>query len=215
MGFDGFPDEGLAFYEGLLADNSKAYWTDNKDVYERSVKRPMQALIEALGDGWGEPKIFRPYRDVRFSADKSPYKTHQGAFFEILDGVGYYVQLDADGLYLAGGFHAHSKDQTARYRSAVDAPGSGSELEKIITKLTKAGFELGGDRVKTRPRGVPADHPRLELMRHESLVAGRRHEPSASLHTAATLSVVRREWRSLQPLMEWTAANVGAFEMRR
>lgn len=215
MGFDGFPDEGLAFYEGLLADNSKAYWTDNKDVYERSVKRPMQALIEALGDGWGEPKIFRPYRDVRFSADKSPYKTHQGAFFEILDGVGYYVQLDADGLYLAGGYHAHSKDQTARYRSAVDAPGSGGELEKIITKLAKAGFELGGDRVKTRPRGVPADHPRLELMRHESLIAGRRHEPSASLHTAATLSVVRREWRSLQPLMEWTAANVGAFEMRR
>jgi uncharacterized protein (TIGR02453 family) len=215
MDFDGFPDEGLAFYEGLLADNSKAYWTDNKDVYERSVKRPMQALVEALGDGWGEPKIFRPYRDVRFSADKSPYKTHQGAFFEILDGVGYYVQLDADGLYLAGGFHAHSKDQTARYRSAVDAPGSGSELEKIITKLAEAGFELGGDRVKTRPRGVPADHPRLELMRHESLIAGRRHEPSASLHTAATLSVIRREWRSLQPLMEWTAANVGAFEMRR
>jgi uncharacterized protein (TIGR02453 family) len=215
MGFDGFPDEGLAFYEGLLADNSRAYWTDNKDVYERSVKRPMQALVEALGDGWGEPKIFRPHRDVRFSADKSPYKTHQGAFFEILDGVGYYVQLDADGLYLAGGFHAHSKDQTARYRSAVDAPGTGSELEKITAKLAKAGFELGGDRVKTRPRGVPADHPRLELMRHESLVAGRRHEPSASLHTAATLSLVRREWRSLQPLMEWTAANVGAFEMRR
>ena len=215
MGFDGFPDEGMAFYEGLLADNSKAYWTDNIAVYERSVKRPMQALVEALGDGWGEPKIFRPHRDVRFSADKSPYKTHQGAFFEILDGVGYYVQIDADGLYLAAGFRAHSKEQTARYRSAVDAPGSGGELEKITAKLVKSGFELGGDQVKTRPRGVPADHPRLALMRYESLFIGRRHEPSASLHTAATLPLVRREWRSLQPLMEWLKTNVGAFEMRR
>jgi uncharacterized protein (TIGR02453 family) len=210
MGFDGFPDEGLAFYEGLLADNSKAYWTDNKDVYERAVKQPMQALVEALGDGWGEPKIFRPHRDVRFSADKSPYKAHQGAFFEVVDGVGYYVQLDADGLYVAGGFYAHSKDQTARYRSAVDAPATGGELVKIATKLLKAGFQLGGDQVKTRPRGVPADHPRLALMRHECLVASRRHEPSASLHTAATLSVIRRQWRSLQPLMEWIQENVTA-----
>jgi len=215
MGFDGFPDEGLAFYEGLLADNSKAYWTDHKDVYERSVKQPMQALVEELGTEWGDPKIFRPYRDVRFSADKSPYKTHQGAFLENLEGVGYYVQIDADGLYVAAGFHAHSRDQTARYRAAVDAPGPGGELEKITAKLVKAGFELGGDRVKTRPRGVPADHPRLALMRHESLVAGRRHEPSASLPTAATLSVVRREWRSLRPLVTWITDNVGAFEMSR
>jgi uncharacterized protein (TIGR02453 family) len=213
MDFEGFPDEGLAFYEGLLADNSKAYWTDHKDVYERAVKQPMQALAAELAAEWGEPKIFRPYRDVRFSADKSPYKTHQGAFFDILEGVGYYVQFDADGLYVAGGFHAHSKEQTARYRAAVDAPGPGGALEKITAKLAKAGFEIGGDRVKTRPRGVPADHPRLALMRHESLVAGRRHEPSASLHTAETLSVVRRDWRSLQPLLDWITENVGALSV--
>jgi uncharacterized protein (TIGR02453 family) len=215
MQFDGFPDEALVFYEGLLADNSKAYWTDNKAVYERAVKAPMLALVETLGDGWGEPKMFRPYRDVRFSADKAPYKTHQGAFCEILEGVGYYVQVDADGLFTAAGFHAHSREQTARYRAAVDAPGSGAALEKITAKLLKAGFTLDGDRVKTRPRGVPADHPRLELLRHESLVAGRRHEPSASLHTAATASVVRKDWQSLRPLVTWIQENVGAFEMSR
>lgn len=215
MGFDGFPDEGLAFYEGLRADNSKAYWTDHKDVYERSVKQPMQALVEELGTEWGEPKIFRPYRDVRFSSDKSPYKDHQGAFFAILDGVGYYLHVDADGLYLAGGFWAHTREQTARYRSAVDAPGPGGGLDKLTAKLLKAGFELGGDRVKTRPRGVAADHPRLPLMRHESLVAGRRFEPAAWLHTAETLSVVRREWRSLRPLLDWVTEYVGAFETSR
>jgi uncharacterized protein (TIGR02453 family) len=215
MGFDGFPDEGLAFYEGLLADNSKTYWTDNKDVYERAVKQPMQALVDELAAEWGDPKIFRPYRDVRFSADKSPYKTHQGAFFSVLEGVGYYVHIDADGLYVAGGFHSHSKDQTARYRAAVDSPGLGGALDKLTAKLVKAGFELGGDRVKTRPRGVDADHPRLALMRHESLIAGRRHEPSASLHTAATLSLVRQEWRSLKPLVTWIIDNVGPFEASR
>jgi uncharacterized protein (TIGR02453 family) len=215
MGFNGFPDEGLAFYEGLRADNSKAYWTDHKDAYERSVKRPMLALVDELGTEWGEPKVFRPHRDVRFSADKSPYKTHQGAFCEILDGVGYYIQLDADGIYVAGGFNAHTREQTARYRAAVDAPGTGAALEKITAKLVKFGFELGGDRVKTRPRGVAADHARLALMRHESLIAGRRHEPSASLATAATLSLVRQEWRSLRPLLEWISENVGAFQMSR
>ncbi|NUT35891.1 MAG: DUF2461 domain-containing protein [Hamadaea sp.] len=208
MGFDGFPDEALIFYERLLADNSKAYWSDNKAVYERAVKAPMLALLAELGDAWGEPKVFRPYRDTRFSSDKSPYKTHQGAFCAVSDGLGYYVQLDADGLLSGGGFHAHSRDQVARYRSAVDgAPGA--DLTAITAKLTKAGFTLEGDKVRTRPRGVPADHPRLELMRHESLVAVRRHPPGPSLHTAAAATVVRDDWRALRPLVRWVEEHVG------
>ncbi|MCP2327828.1 uncharacterized protein (TIGR02453 family) [Hamadaea flava] len=213
MGFDGFPDEALIFYEGLLADNSKTYWTEHKDVYERAIKTPMLALIAELGDSWGEPKVFRPYRDVRFSADKSPYKTHQGAFCEILDGVGYYVQLDADGLTTGAGFHAHTREQTARYRAAVDSPATGPQLAKLVTSLVDNGFELSGDQVKTRPRGVAADHPRLALMRHESLVARRHHEPSPSLHTAAAAAVVRADWHALAPLVEWVATYVGEFTM--
>jgi uncharacterized protein (DUF2461 family) len=79
MTFTGFPDEGLVFYEGLEADNSKTYWTRSKDVYESCVRGPMQALVEALAGEFGPAKLFRPYRDVRFSNDKTPYKTHQGA----------------------------------------------------------------------------------------------------------------------------------------
>jgi uncharacterized protein (TIGR02453 family) len=213
MGFDGFPDEALVFYEGLLADNSKTYWTEHKDVYERAVKAPMQALLDELGDSWGSAKVFRPYRDTRFSPDKSPYKTHQGAFCEVLEGVGYYVQIDADGLATGGGFHAHTRDQTARYRAAVDSPATGAALASIVDRLVRTGFTLTGDRVKTRPRGVPADHPRLELMRHESLVALRHHEPDPSLHTAAMSKVVRDDWRAIRPLVEWIATNVGEFSM--
>ena len=70
MSFDGFPDEALVFYEGLEADNSKAYWTDHKAVYDGCVAAPMKALLEEL-TSFGEAKLFRPYRDVRFSKDKS------------------------------------------------------------------------------------------------------------------------------------------------
>jgi uncharacterized protein (TIGR02453 family) len=206
MGFTGFPDEAFVFYEGLLADNSKAYWTDHKAVYDTAVRTPMEGLLAAVGDGWGEAKLFRPYRDVRFSADKSPYKTHQGAFCSVEPGIGYYVHVDADGFYVAAGFHSHTKEQTVRYRAAVDAPGTGPALAALTGKLTRAGFELGGDRVKTRPRGVAADHPRLELMRHESLIAGRHHEATAS---PEILTVVREDWKRLKPLVAWVLANVG------
>ena len=79
MTFSGWPEEALDFYEGLEADNSKSYWTSHKAVYEQAVLRPMTELVEQLAAEFGEPKIFRPYRDIRFSADKSPYKTHIGA----------------------------------------------------------------------------------------------------------------------------------------
>jgi uncharacterized protein (TIGR02453 family) len=213
MSFSGFPDEAFAFYEGLAADNSKTYWTAHKQVYDECVLAPLRALLDQLGGSYPEAKIFRPYRDVRFSPDKSPYKTHQGAFCHLAEGVGYYLQVDADGLYTAAGFHAHTRDQTARYRAAVDADDSGSQLEKIMKTLARQGFTPGGDQVKTRPRGCPADHPRLALMRHESLVAGRRHPATDALSTPAALDLVRADWRRLRPLVDWVLAHVGAFEM--
>jgi uncharacterized protein (TIGR02453 family) len=213
MAFIGFPDEAFAFYEGLTADNSKTYWTQHKSTYESAVRDPLRALVDELGPTFGELKVFRPYRDVRFSADKSPYKTHQGAFCEQTGGVGFYLQLDADGLLTAGGFYAHSRDQTARYRAAVDSDSAGRELEKIMKTLGRYGFEQGGDRVRTRPRGCPPDHPRLALMRHESLTAAHRLPATAELSTPAALDLVRTDWRRLRPLVDWVLTHVGALEM--
>ena len=99
MTFNGWPAEALEFYEGLAADNSKAYWTAHKDSYERDVYAPMAALLAELEPDFGEGKTFRPYRDVRFSADKSPYKTNIGATV----GDDGYVQLDARGLAVGSG----------------------------------------------------------------------------------------------------------------
>ena len=87
MSFEGFPDEGLVFYEGLEADNSKTYWTRHKAAYDEHVKAPLLAMLEELAPEFGTAKVFRPYRDVRFSHDKTPYKTHQGACL-VRAGVG-------------------------------------------------------------------------------------------------------------------------------
>jgi uncharacterized protein (TIGR02453 family) len=213
MTFTGFPDQAFAFYEGLEADNSKTYWTEHKQEYEDCVRGPLLALLHELEPEYGEAKVFRPYRDVRFSPDKSPYKTHQGAFCHRAEGVGYYFHVDADGLYVAGGFYSHSRDQTARYRAGVDDERTGAQLEKIMRTLVRHGFTPGGDQVKTRPRGCPADHPRLALMRHESLIAGRRHPPTADLSTPAALDLVRADWKRLRPLVDWVLTHVGAYEM--
>jgi uncharacterized protein (TIGR02453 family) len=197
-----FGDEALDFYRGLLADNTKAFWTAHKDTYERAVRDPMRALLDELAPVFeAEPTMFRPYRDVRFSADKSPYKTHQGGFLEVGPGVGYWLQLDAEGVQIGGGFHAHDKDQTARYRAAVDNPGTGQELEATLQGLK--GYQIGGEQVATRPRGVPADHPRLDLMRRHFLTVSR-PVPTEDF----TVAVARREWTRLRPLVHWIDTNV-------
>lgn len=118
-GFGGLPAGAFAFYEGLEADNSKPHWLERRDVHERDVRAPMDALVAELTDEFGEVRVFRPYRDTRFSADKSPYKT------EIAATIGHgYVQLSADGLRTGAGMRHMAPDQLDRYRRAVDAEES-------------------------------------------------------------------------------------------
>src|SRR5690625_6798228 len=159
----------------------------------------MEALLLRLEPEFGTGKVFRPHRDLRFSKDKTPYKTHQGAFIAVERSIGYYVHIDAAGLLVAGGFHSHEPDQVERYRAAVDDERRGGELTRIVEKLTADGFELDGDRLKTRPRGVDANHPRLELLRYRSLTADQRLGFPDWLHTPAAADHVSAAWRSIRP----------------
>ena len=202
--FDGFPERGLIFYEGLEADNSKPYWTDNRDVYERAVKAPMLALLAELEEEFGPGRMFRPYRDVRFSKDKTPYKLHAAATVD-----SFYVSLGADGLFVGGGYHQVAPDQLERLRRAVADDVQGPALERVLDTVRKAGHEVGGDRMTRAPRGYPPDHPRIELLRHRSLVASRHWEPAEWLHTRAAMTRVRDAWRAITPLTDWLQANVG------
>jgi uncharacterized protein (TIGR02453 family) len=212
MSFAGFPDEGLVFYEGLEADNSKTYWTQHKADYEAHVRGPLLALTEELAPEFGTAKVFRPYRDVRFSNDKTPYKTHQGAVVHA-DGAGtgaWYVQISADGLYVAGGSWRLESDQVARFRRAVADDVQGPRLQAEVDRLAAAGWEIRGERLIRVPAGYPADADRLELLKHKSLAAGRTWVPADWLHTRRALDEVRTAWRDLTALNTWLADNVGA-----
>jgi uncharacterized protein (TIGR02453 family) len=204
MAFGGFTDETFGFYEGLLADNTRSYWTAHKDVYERCVREPMLGLCAELEPEFGAAKIFRPYRDLRFAADKTPYKTHQGAH-----AGGLYVQVDADGLMVAGGMYAPDAEQLRRYRAAVDDDISGKDLESLVDRLRADGYEIAGDRLKTRPRGCPPDHPRLDLMRHRSLYAHQGWPADPWMATDEVIDRVRESWRRLLPLVEWGRQHLG------
>ncbi|WP_330228494.1 DUF2461 domain-containing protein [Nocardia sp. NBC_00508] len=208
-GFAGFPLIGLDFYEDLEADNSKAFWTANKETYERAVKQPMTALVADLEPAFGSAKIFRPYRDVRFAKDKSPYKTAQGAVVRAAPGVGWYVQIGAAGLYIGGGFYQGSPDQLTQLRATIDDDVRGPELAAILGKLAEAGFAIGGEKLKTKPKGYDADHPRIDLLRHKSLTCGKEFGAPAWLETPRAAKEVRAAWETMRPLIEWLAAVVG------
>ncbi len=211
----GIPLDALDFYEDLAVENTRTWWQAHRDRWEASVRGPMEELVEALAEEFGEAHLYRPHRDVRFSTDKSPYKDHQGALATVVPGIGWYVQVSADGLLAGGGFYPVGTDQTARYRAGVDAPASGTQLEALVERLTADGFEIGGEQVATRPRGVPADHPRLELMRRKHVTAGRQHGAPAWLPTPEVVDRVRADWRAVRPLVEWLTAHVGASEAPR
>ena len=209
----GIPADAVAFYAELEADNTKNWWTANKERYDRSVREPVEALTEALAEEFGEARIFRPYRDVRFSVDKTPYKTEQGAIASAPGGAGYYLRIGSDGLVTGGGYMHGMPDQVTRYRAALDADTSGEDLVDIVDTLRRKGFQIGGEILATRPKGVAADHPRLELLRHKSLIAWRDRGTPAWLSTGSVVRYVRDDWRAIRPVVEWIGEYVGETTM--
>lgn len=206
MTFAGIPTAAFDFYDDLEADNSKAFWESHKDTYRTAVAEPMAALAETLAGEFGPPKLFRPHRDVRFAKDKSPYKTHQGLFVASGPATGWYAEVSAAGFRVGGGFYEASAARLGAIREAIAGP-DGVSLEKLLGKLTKAGWELGGDQVKTQPRGFEADHPRIGLLRHKSIFVGRRYGFEPDVSTPALADRVRKDWRAVRPFVEWLDAH--------
>ncbi|MDO7868410.1 DUF2461 domain-containing protein [Nocardioides jiangxiensis] len=206
MTFTGFPTAALDFYDDLEVDNTKSFWEAHKAVYKEAVEAPMKALTEALGPEFGTAKVFRPYRDVRFAKDKTPYKTHQGAFVGSAPATGWYVELSARGVRTGAGFYEASGERMAAFREAVADEKKGGRLASIVKALEADGFEIGGETLKTAPRGYDKEHPRIELLRHKQLFAGRMIGFEPVIHTAELVDVVRDDWRRVRPLVDWLAA---------
>ena len=209
MTFRGFPAEAIDFYERLQADNTKTFWQANKGTYEAAVKRPMEELCAELAD-YGQFHVFRPYNDLRFAKNRPPYKTAQGAATQGEGGTGYYVQVSAEGLMAAAGYYMMAKDQLERFRAAIDDDNSGTRAAELVDALARGGYEVGAhDELKTAPRGIPKDHPRIALLRRKGLMAWRSWPVAKWLHSKSAADRIRSAWEDMGELCKWIDTHVG------
>ena len=217
--FAGMPDEGLAFLEDLEERNTKAFFDANKGLFKEQVQAPFAALVEAAAAGLrrsvpdlGQPKVFRIYRDLRFSKDKTPYKTSMSASVPSRprdDGegpgvdTGFYVNVGPAGLYVASGLYHAGRPELERVRAAIADPSSGPELAAILRRAAGKGLEPWLDPLQRIPRQYPSDHPRADLLKARSLVLNRQHERAPWLQTAELLDHLLADWKAMIPFNHW------------
>ncbi|MBO0836946.1 MAG: DUF2461 domain-containing protein [Actinobacteria bacterium] len=204
MPFEGWKGDFIGFFRGLELDNSKRYFEAHRRRYEDEVRRPMQDLMADLEPLLGAGKLFRINRDIRFSADKSPYKTNIAAVVGSL-----YIHLDAREMFVATGAHHPDNGWLARYRQAVAGP-AGEKLVGLVDRMRKDGLNVGGNELRTAPRGYPADHPRIELLRWREVGAGRHFEIEPWIATPAAKDRIVESWEMMRPFADWLTRHVAA-----
>jgi uncharacterized protein (TIGR02453 family) len=203
--FAGWKGDFKGFFLGLRLNNSKGYFESHRKQYEHDVKAPMVALLADLESEFGSARLSRPNRDIRFSADKSPYKTNIYAS----TSAGGYVALDADGLVAGGGRYMMEPSELASYRKAVAAKASGEKIAAIVSALRSKGYGVEGQELKRVPSPHPQDHPRGELLKHKRLIYWRRWAIEPWIATAKARERVREAWIDGRDLDAWLARHLG------
>jgi uncharacterized protein (TIGR02453 family) len=203
--FRGWTGDFQGFFLGLRANNNKPWFEAHRKQYEEEVKAPMLALLADLEDEFGPPhRVSRPHRDIRFSADKSPYKLN---IYADLDRGGY-VALDADGLVAAGGRYMVEDAQLKNLRRSVADNRSGKQLVAIVAELRKKGYDVSGQELKRVPAPYPQDHPRADLLRHKRLIYSKRWPVGPWIATPKARERVAQAWRDGAPLETWCARHM-------
>jgi uncharacterized protein (TIGR02453 family) len=243
--FSGFPKQTVPFFRALAAHNDRDWFAAHKAEYEAAVLAPARAFVLAMGerlrrltpgirfDPRANGSLFRIYRDTRFSADKSPYKTNLGIIFwegagARMDCSSYYFHLEPPALMLGCGVYVFSRPLLERYRRTVADPEYGSELAAIVKKITtrpvphgdggnsarpvphgdggnsvRPGYTLGGEHYKRVPAGYDADPETAFLLRHDGLYAGLEIPVPAELHSAALVDYCFEKYKPMEPLHRW------------
>ena len=215
--FAGFPPEAMTFLSDLRANNRRDWFEDHRQVYERAIRAPAEALAarlaEMLSREGGEafaPKIFRIHRDVRFSKDKSPYNAHLHiAWFPDVSAMakrevsGFYFGLDPDRLQLGAGVFELAGAALDRFRAAIADPGCGSALEATLADIGEAGFRLEEPSLKRTPAPYPPDHPRAGLLRRRGLSAWREIADRRRIEGPGLVDECVETFGRLAPLHAW------------
>ena len=219
--FSGFPTEALKFFADLLVNNDKTWFTAHKPDYDKYVMAPARDFVVAIGerlatlspnvvaDQRANKSIFRIYRDVRFSKDKTPYKTNLALWFptgvsgEKFNNPGYYFSLEADNLMLGVGIHGFSKSLLNAYREAVIDRELGPVLAQTVAETLAKGYGIGEKTYQRAPRGYDPDHPYANLLLYSGLTAGFQTGIPAELHSSELVDYCFEKYTDLAPLVHW------------
>jgi uncharacterized protein (TIGR02453 family) len=214
--FAGMPDEGMAFLEDLEERNTREFFDAHRQLFRECVQAPFTALLDAAAvrlrrsvAGLGPSKQHRIYRDLRFSRDKTPYRTSMSGYVVhrpprpgVVE-VGYYVSVGPAGMYVAGGLYRPARPELERLRASIADQAAGQALARILRRASGQGMEPWLDPLQRMPKPWPADHPRADLLRARSLTLQRQHGRGPWLLTGELLDRVVADWRALVPLNRW------------
>jgi uncharacterized protein (TIGR02453 family) len=215
--FPGFPPEALVFLRRLKRNNHRDWFLKNKQVYEEKVRAPMVELVLALGremkrfapEMGADPAkaIYRIYRDVRFSPDKTPYKTHIAAVFyprglKKHNCAGLYFHVSPTEVEMAGGVYMPDRECLLAIRNHV--AGSHRKLRAILEAPGFRGLfgEPWGEKLSRVPKGFAPDHPAADLLRYKQLLADVAHPPELA-ETPRLLPTLVECFRGMMPLVRF------------
>ncbi len=227
--FDGFPRDAITFFEEIAIFNAKEWFEENRTRFQESVQQPAQAFVEALGERLqtlspgiqygtslnGAGSIMRIYRDVRFSKDKTPYKTNLGISWwegpgKKMEEPGYFFNLDGSGAWFAGGMYIFPKETLAIYRKTVDYPKRGTALTAALTVAETAGLRIDGSGEYSRvPTGYDKDHPRGDLLKKKGIVAVSPGIPLDVITSPALVDLCVEYAKAILPLHQWLVGMSG------
>ena len=228
--FAGFPAAAFTFLKGLKRHNARPWFEARREVYEAAVRDPMRALIEAVDirlariapEIVGDPKksMFRIYRDVRFSNDKSPYKTWASAWFYHRDagkgvgqdahgGAGLYFHLEPGLCELAGGLWMPEKNALAKVRDAIAEDPKGFERAITTPAFKRIYRKLGDGAVLTRvPRGYDPEHPAAGWLRYKSFTSSIVISDT-QVRSPRLVDMVAKRYEAMVPLVRWLNTALG------
>ena len=217
--FTGFSAELVRFLNELTANNNREWFQANKARYEDEVRGPALDFIAAFSVPLADfapcfvamPKkvggsLMRPYRDVRFSKDKTPYKTNVGIQFrhelgKDVHAPGYYFHIDPEQVFLAAGTWRPDSDFLSRIRERIAArPKDWTHVIKD-RKFTRR-FELSGTALTRPPRGFDKNHEHIEDLKRKDFIAVT-ELAHADLQSSKFIKDVERSFRAAEPLMRF------------
>jgi len=224
--FDGFHKETIKFLAGLARKNEKTWFDNHRADYENHLIEPAKGFVVAMGKELrkiskgivAEPQINKAIRrinrDVRFSKDKSPYKTHLDMIFREEDSSGcgsssFFLRMEAKTIWLGVGVHEFPKEALEKYRQAVVDKEGGPELASAIKKVSKAGYEVGSSHYKRVPRGFDPEHRNAEFLLYNALHAVLKTKVPPEFTSSKFVGFCSSHYKKVTPVHQWLMKWIG------